>query len=149
MWRSNLYITQPGVESQAGVQLFGKALLNESYVIFITENDVLGKSLPIYHIERTATETGEPFGDEEHIVYVNSQIKDETSLGKLMHDFACIEAKDMYYQVLADRVRYFKEDEKGVAVMCKAMEDMRNEARAEGSKENAVRSAREMIKDGD
>lgn len=55
----------------------------------------------------------------------------------------------MYYQVLADRVRYFKEDEKGVAVMCKAMEDMRNEARAEGSKENAVRSAREMIKDGD
>ena len=133
-------VTEPGEQYEA---------LNESYVIFITENDVLGKSLPIYHIERTATETGEPFGDEEHIVYVNSQIKDETSLGKLMHDFACIEAKDMYYQVLADRVRYFKEDEKGVAVMCKAMEDMRNEARAEGSKENAVRSAREMIKDGD
>lgn len=43
----------------------------------------------------------------------------------LLHDFACMEAKDMYYQVLADRVRYFKEDEKGVAVMCKAMEDMR------------------------
>ena len=143
MWRSNLYITQPRVESQAGVQLFGKALLNESYVIFITENDVLGKSLPIYHIERTVTETGERFGDEEHIVYVNSQIRNKTSLGMLMHDFACTEAKDMYYHVLADRVRYFKEDEKGVTVMCKAMEDMRNEARAEGravgSKENAIR----------
>ena len=62
---------------------------------------------------------------------MNSQIKDETSLGKLMHDFACIEAKDMYYPVLADRVRYFKEDEKGVTVMCKAMEDMRNEERIE------------------
>ena len=61
-----------------------------------------------------------------------------------MHDFACIEAKDMYYQVLADRVRYFKEDEKGVTVMCKAMEDMRNEA----SKEKAISVAREMIKDG-
>ena len=45
-----------------------------------------------------------------------------------MHDFACTNAKDMYYEVLADRVHYFKEDEKGVAVMCKAMEDMRNEA---------------------
>jgi hypothetical protein len=85
---------------------------------------------------------------------VNSQIKDETSLGKLMHDFACIEAKDMYYPVLADRVRYFKEDEKGVTVMCKAMEDMRNEARAEGkaegraegSKENAISVARKMLK---
>ena len=48
------------------------------------------------------------------IIYVNSQIKDETALGKLMHDFACTNAKDMYYEVLADRVHYFKEDEKGV-----------------------------------
>ena len=127
MWRSNLYITQPRVESQAGVQLFGKALLNESYVIFITENDVLGKSLPI--------------GDEEHIVYVNSQIRNKTSLGMLMHDFACTEAKDMYYHVLADRVRYFKEDEKGVTVMCKAMEDMRNET----ARENTLQIANNML----
>ena len=113
-------------------------------MIFITENDVLKKDLPIYHIERTITETGEPFGDEEHIVYVNSQIRDDTSLGRLMHDFACKEAKDMYYPVLADRVRYFKEDEKGAAVMCKAMEDMRNEA----AKEQAIRVARKMLKAG-
>jgi hypothetical protein len=105
-------VTEPGEQYEA---------LNESYVIFITENDVLKKGFPIYHIERMVTETGEPFGDEEHIVYVNSQIKDEPSLGKLMHDFACIDAKDMYYHVLADRVRYFKEDEKGVTVMCKAI----------------------------
>lgn len=63
-----------------------------------------------------------------YIIYVNSQIKDETALGKLMHDFACTNTKDMYYEVLADRVHYFKEDEKGVAVMRKAMEDMRNES---------------------
>ena len=136
-------VTEPGEQYEA---------LNESYVIFITENDVLGKGLPTYHIERMVAETGDPFGDEEHIVYVNSQIKDETSLGKLMHDFACTEAKDMYYHVLADRFRYFKEDEKGVAVMCKTMEDMRNEARvegkAEGSKENAISVAREIIVSG-
>ena len=117
-------------------------------MIFITENDVLKKGFPIYHIERIVTETGDLFGDEEHIIYVNSQIKDETSLGKLMHDFACIDAKDMYYQVLADRVRYFKEDEKGVTFMSKILEDMRNEARAEGSKEKAINAARLMIKDG-
>lgn len=33
-------------------------------------------------------ETGESFGDESHIIYVNSQIKDETALGKLMHEAA-------------------------------------------------------------
>lgn len=63
--------------------------LNETYVIFITENDVLKAGLPIYHVERTVQETGTVFNDQAHIVYVNSQIKDETALGKLMHDFFC------------------------------------------------------------
>ena len=31
-----------------------------------------------------------------------------------MHDFSCTNPKDMYYKILADRVRYFKEDEEGV-----------------------------------
>ncbi len=60
------------------------------------------------------------------------------------HDFACTNAKDMYYEVLADRVHYFKEDEKGGAVMCKAMEDMRNEA----AKMKAVHIARLMLDGG-
>ena len=105
--------------------------LAETYVIFITENDVLKAGLPIYHIDRTIKETGAAFGDETHIVYVNSQIKDGTELGKLMHDFSCTDANDMHYKILADRVRYFKEDAKGVEAMCKAMEDMRKEAAAE------------------
>ena len=49
---------------------------------------------------------------------------------------------------LADRVHYFKEDEKGVAIMCKAMEDMRNEAAREAEKMKAIRMARLMIEDG-
>ena len=65
--------------------------------------------LPIYHVDRIVKETGELFGDESHIIYVNSQIKDESALGKLMHDFSCTDAKDMNYKILADRVRYFKE----------------------------------------
>ena len=34
----------------------------------------------------------------------------------------------MHYKVLVDKVRYSKENEKGVAAMCKVMEDMRNES---------------------
>ena len=101
--------------------------LNEAYVIFITENDVLKAGLPIYHIHRMVEETGAVFNDQSHIIYVNSQIKDETALGKLMHDFFCTDAKDMFYPVLANRVQYFKQDAKGVATMCRAMEEMRNE----------------------
>ncbi len=53
-------------------------------------------------------------------------------------DFSCTNAEDMNYSVLADRVRYFKEDEKGVSTMCKAMEDMRNEAHEEGRREGKI-----------
>ena len=115
-------VTEPGDEYEK---------LNETYVIFITENDVLGGGQPIYHIERTIKETGALFGDESHILYVNSQIKDDTVLGRLMHDFSCTKADDMFYPILANRVRYFKEDARGVAIMCKAMEDMRKNERIE------------------
>ncbi len=102
--------------------------LPETFVIFITEKDVIGKGKPIYRIERKIEETGESFDDGEHIIYVNGADKDaSTALGKLMHDFFCINPDDMNYKELADKVRYFKEDEKGVAAMCKVMEDMRND----------------------
>ena len=65
-----------------------------------------------------------------------------------MHDFTCTNAKDMYYEVLADRVHYFKEDEKGVAIMCKAMEDMRNEAAREADKARMVKIAQRMLNSG-
>ena len=114
--------------------------LYETYVIFITENDILKAGLPIYHIERTIQETGMPFGDGAHIIYVNSQIKDDTKLGRLMQDFTCTNPDDMNYPVLAQRVRYFKEDTKGVATMCRAMEEMRKDERIE--------CALEMLADG-
>ena len=112
--------------------------LNETFVIFITENDVMKAGLPIYHIDRVVRETGKLFEDEEHIIYVNSQIKDETKLGRLMHDFSCTNAKDMHNKVLADRVRYFKEDERGVEIMCREMEIMRNQAHEEGIEKGRI-----------
>ena len=128
-------LTQPGD---------GYDALNETYIIFITERDVLKRNLPIYHINRIIEETGEAFGDEAHIIYVNSQIKDETALGKLMHDFSCTDPEDMKYPVLAERVKYFKEDTKGVTTMCRAMERMRDET----IHEKAVDVALSMLADG-
>ena len=119
------------------------AALNETYVIFITERDVLKRGLPIYHIDRTIRETGEAFDDEAHIVYVNAQIKDETALGKLMHDFACADPEEMVCPLLAERVRYFKEDARGVGGMCRALEEMRNET----AHEKAVEVALAMLAD--
>ena len=102
--------------------------LPETYTIFVTENDFFGKGAGIYPIERMNIVTNAPFNDREHILYVNGQYKGDDDLGRLMHDFLCNDPDEMHYELLAERSRYFKEDPKGVSEMCKAMEDMRNEA---------------------
>ncbi len=124
--------------------------LGETYVIFITERDVLNEGLPIYHIDRIVRETGKPFDDGSHIIYVNAQHKNDTPLGKLMHDFSCTGAEDMNYPVLAERVRYFKEDVKGATTMCREVEQLakeeRMQGRAEGHTEAIIMSIRALMK---
>lgn len=118
--------------------------LPETWVIFITENDVMGKGLPLYPIERCFLGTGERFEDGSHILYVNGAYRGDTPIGKLMHDFSCTDAADMYYGILADRVRFFKESKEGIEIMCRAMEDMRNQTLKEGM----INVAKKMLEDG-
>jgi len=113
----------------------------DSYVIFITENDVIKGNQPIYPVERYVTigENKVLFGDGSHILYVNGKYRGDDEIGKLMHDFSCTNPEDMNYEVLAKKVKYFKQNEKGVATMCKMLEDMRNEAALDAAKETAKR----------
>ena len=123
--------------------------LNETYVIFITEHDVLKAGRPIYHIDRMIQETNASFGDGSHILYVNAQIKDNTALGQLMHDFACTKSEEMHYPILAKRVRYFKEEQEGVATMSRIFEEIKREAAQEAARktarEKSIQVARRML----
>ncbi len=105
----------------AGMQV---SELPETYVIFITENDVLKGGKPLYTIHRTIAELdGELFSDGSHIIYVNGQIRNETELGRLMQDFFCSDPHKMNNEVLSDRAKYFKESKEGKYTMCQLMED--------------------------
>lgn len=112
--------------------------LPETYVIFITENDIMGKGKPLYHINRYVEETGEIFDDKEHIVYVNGSYRGDNPLGRLMEDFHCTEPSKMYYNELRERVKYFKETKEGVVAMCRAMEEMVEKAMKESRLETAM-----------
>ena len=118
--------------------------LPETYVIFITEHDVLKGGLPLYHINRKIEETGVDFCDESHIIYVNGEFRGEGEIGDLMHDFSCTNPDDMRSELLAEKTRYFKKDEKGVRRMCKIMEDFAAEERAEEREEMALN----LLEDG-
>ena len=120
--------------------------LPETYVVFITEHDVLGDGRSLYKIERYISGSSKKFEDGSHILYVNGEYRDETPIGRLMHDFSCTNPENMYYDELAERVRFFKESKEGVAIMCKAMEDMRNESIKAGIKEGRKEGRKEEKK---
>ena len=63
----------------------------------------------------------------------------------MMHDFSCTSADDMYYRELADKVRYFKEDEKEMNAMCKVIEDMRNETARKAEEQTTVFHIKNMM----
>ena len=113
--------------------------LPEIYVIFITEHDVWKRGKPLYTVRRTFEDTEEVFNDGTHILYVNGECQSESPLGRLMHDFFCSDPNDMYSDVLAERVRFFKEDEKGVAAMCNVMKEIYDDGFASGEAQGEAR----------
>ena len=102
--------------------------LPESYVIFITERDAIGK--------------------------------EDTDLGKLMHDLRCPDPERMHYKSLRERARYLKRSKEGIGEMAgeferilkakvkEAVKDAVKETRESSLKEGARTTARTMIEDG-
>lgn len=86
------------------------------------EMEVENEVAPILHIKRTVRETGRDYNDKSEIIYINARMKENTDLGRLMHDFHCTKPEDMYSKVLAERVRVLKETQEGVEIMCKEMD---------------------------
>ena len=95
-----------------------------------------------------------------HIIYVNGATRSKSDIGKLMHDFLCSNAAEMYFDLLKRRVSEFKDSEEGRHYMCEAMERIKAEGivegvergkaegKREGKRENMLATAKRMLKDG-
>lgn len=62
-----------------------------------------------------------------------------------MHDFSCWNPTEMNFKLMKETTSYYKEDPKGVEVMCRAFEEVRNEANAEERIAN-IRNLMESLK---
>ena len=137
---------------------FGR--LRDTYVIFITENDVMGDGQDVYVYDRTEKKSCKSLNDGTHIIYVNGATQSATEIGKLVHDLLCRDAAKMYFDVLRKRVGDFKKTEEGRRTMCEAMERIKAEGivegeargkaegKAEGKRETMLATAMRMLKDG-
>ena len=87
--------------------------LPESYVIFITDKDVLGEGEQLYQIERVIRKSGSLFRDGSHILYFNTARQDDNALGKLAKDLKEADPKEIQSEVLSHRVASLKEGKLG------------------------------------
>ena len=117
--------------------------LPDTYVIFVTENDVLHDNLPLYNIRRRIDENAKCFEDGSHIIYVNSQRRDDTALGKLMQDLYCTEPRNLHYHEFAERMEFLKYSKEGE----EKMTDVIEEYAARKAEALAKEAAREAVKE--
>ena len=121
--------------------------LRDSYVIFLTEQDIVGAGKPLYHMERRIIETEEAMGDGSHIIYVNGQYQGDDPVGRLVHDFKCERASDMFYRDFSEGVGHFRETEGGRRDMCPLIEEYGRQMAAEERK--AREAAERRLQDAD
>ena len=125
--------------------------LPESFVIFISENDVIGDGEKIYHADRIIKETGKEFGDSTHIIYVNGSFKGEKgkALDDLIHDFFCENPTEMRHKQLADRVSFLKESKGEVDSMSSIIAEIFKaeiaKAEAEGKEKTLIENIRSSM----
>ena len=125
--------------------------LPESYVIFITDKDVLGEGEQLYQIERVIRKSGSLFRDGSHILYFNTARQDDNALGKLARDFKEANPKEIQSEVLAHRVASIKEgklDREGEKKMNVLLEKYRKKAVEEGIEKGIEKGLAQGIQQG-
>jgi len=109
--------------------------LPESYVIFITDKDVLGEGVQ----------------DGSHILYFNTAIQSDNTLGKLARDFKEANPKEIQSEVLSHRVASLKEgklDREGEKKMNVLLEKYRKKAVEEGIEKGIEKGLAQGIQQG-
>ena len=125
--------------------------LPESYVIFITDKDVLGEGEQLYQIERVIRKSGNLFKDGSHILYFNTARQDDNALGKLAKDFKEANPKEIQSEVLSHRVASLKEgklDREGEKKMNVLLEKYRKKAVEEGIEKGIEKGLAQGIQQG-
>ena len=121
--------------------------LRDTYVIFITENDMMKRGKDTYSYQRR-DDMGECLGDGTHIIYVNGATRSKSDIGKLMHDFLCSNAAEMYFDILKRQVSHFKNSDEGRHVMCKAVEEFAERREARCKRETMIATAKRLLANG-
>ena len=90
-------------------------------VVYISEFDIFKRGRVIYHVDSVIRETQEKVDDGLERVFVNTAVKDGTTISEYMDCFLQKEIDNAKFPKLTNRVYYLKHEEGGVNAVCEIM----------------------------
>ena len=90
-------------------------------VVYISEFDIFKRGRVIYHVDSEIRETQEKVDDGLERVFVNTTVKDGTTISEYMDCFLQKEIDNAKFPKLTNRVHYLKHEEGGVNAVCEIM----------------------------
>ena len=141
--RARYHASALDVENLSAGQEFEE--LPTTYIIFITENDIWGAGQAVYPVSKTIAGLNAAFEDRQHVLYVNASYKGDDPIGDLMHDFLCSDPDEMLTPILAEKAKFLKTDPKGVDIMCKAMDELREQSIKRGEEAALLMSIKNIM----
>lgn len=101
-------------------------------VVYISEFDIFKRGRVIYHVDSVIRETQEKVDDGLERVFVNTAVKDGTTISEYMDCFLQKEIDNAKFPKLTNRVHYLKHEEGGVNAVCEIMRKYSDEAYKQG-----------------
>ena len=101
-------------------------------VVYISEFDIFKRGRVIYHVDSVIRETQEKVDDGLERVFVNTAVKDGTTISEYMDCFLQKEIDNAKFPKLTNRVHYLKHEEGGVNAVCEIMKKYSDEAYKQG-----------------
>ena len=114
-------------------------------VVYISEFDIFKRGRVIYHVDSVIRETQEKVDDGLERVFVNTAVKDGTTISEYMDCFLQKEIDNAKFPKLTNRVHYLKHEEGGVQKMCEVMEQYSKKAVKKATKQANITAIKNML----
>lgn len=129
-------------ESQRG-QKFKE--LADVIIVYISQFDIFKGGRVVYHVDSVIRETKQRVNDGLERVFVNTAVRDETTVSEYMECFLQKEVDNAKFPNLSNRMKYLKHEEGGVQAVCEVMERYSKKAYQEGEQKANIAAIKRML----
>lgn len=106
--------------------------MEDIIVVYISQFDIFKANHVLYHVDNTVRETGSHVDDGLYRVFVNTEVKDGTTISEYMECFLEKEVNNSKFPTFTSRMNMLKHEERGLDAVCEVMEKYEEKAVEEG-----------------